>query len=83
LPVRTFPAAVRRSKDPCKEITNPRDEVGRLAIDIAGGVLEIADGVLGRTFDLVGLAAPFQLGVAGRLVDGLLDLSRHAHPSIR
>src|SRR5205823_5643835 len=59
-------------KDPCNEITQLREKAGQLLIDTAGGILDVADSVLSSTFDLVGLAAPLQLGVAGHLAESLL-----------
>jgi hypothetical protein len=53
----TVPTTARRLKDPCKEIPNSREKVGHFAVDTAGSILEITDRVLGRAFDLVGLAA--------------------------
>src|SRR5204863_6285620 len=72
-----FAVAARSLKDSGDVIADPGEEVGYFAIDVAGGVLEIADRVLSRACDLVGRAAPLQLGIAGRLADGLLDRALH------
>jgi hypothetical protein len=78
----TFPAVAGCLKDSRNVIADPGEEVGYFAVDVAGGVLEIADRVLSRACDLVGGAAPLQLAIAGRLADGFLDRALPLWPSL-